>query len=459
MRTRWLVAVLVILVASAAAAAPKKYKAEATAELLAAAAEGEYDRIVAALKAGADPNGKNEDGRTALILAATQQLWNHEKDTVAALKTAGAKLDTADKVGFTPLMASVMNGRTDMTKALIAAGAKVDAKDADGWTALMYSAVNNTWSDAEELLKAKANIEVATADGYTALLLAINDGRSSVAERLIKAGAKWPKTKGDLSPIIMAAFGRDLQSLRYALQSGADINAVDSEGWTALETTAFNDDRQMVMELLRSGADPSLKDKEGKTALDRATERDNKEVMALLSGKWSPPKGKGTTISVPCPVLGGTINTAVSVDGANLVLATAYPHPVNYYLGGGFTNRGETAKKYTYDASFTPEFSVGSAYKIDYMEYGTSVTLQYKDSRDNDVSKPVYAHTLSLDVKKGDEDVDVSELEHGPEVVNEGGVLVSRVPLSVLALKPGGTVKVGAKFGNCGPVTQSVKLK
>ena len=458
MRVHRILLSILVLIAPVALAA-KKYNAEAGQKLLAAAAEGEFDEIEAALKAGADPNIRDEEGRTALLLAAPQNLWNKEKETVAALKKAGAKIDQGDKSGLTPLMSAAWNGRTDMTRALIAAGAKVDAKDKDGWTPLMYTAIAGEWSDTDELLKAKAGLEHVDSDGFTALGIALNQGRSAVAERLAKAGAKFvPVTKTGTKPIVLTAYGRDLGCVRLALENNPDLAARDADGWSPLAIAAYNDDRQIVMEFLRAGMDPELKDKEGKTALDRATENKNTEVIALLSGKWDRPKPKGgTNIAVPCEVLGGNVDVNVAVDGADVVFSTAYPRPVNWYLGGGYTNRAKSAKQYTYDGSIAPEFTLG-AYSVEHMEYGTSVTLEYKDSEGNDRQKNVYANVLSVDVEKGDESVETpSESTLG--VVNDDGVLKTRVPLALIGLKKGGSTKVAAKIGNCGPVTATARLK
>ena len=459
MRVRSIVLGILVLIASTAGAA-KKFNAEAGQQLLAAAGEGEFDKIEAALKAGADPNIKDDQGRTPLLLASGQNLWGKEKETVAALKKAGAKIDLGDANGLTPLMNSAWSGRTEMTRALIAAGAKVDAKDKDGWTPLMYTAVVGEWSDTDELLKAKANLEFVDSDGFTALGIALNQGRGAVADRLFKAGAKLvPTTKTKIAPLIMSVYGRDLSCVRLVLENAPALDARDSDGWSALAISAFNDDRQIVMELLRAGVDPELEDKEGKTAIDRAKENENTETVALLSGQWDRPKLKGgTNIAVPCPVLGGNVDVNVAVDKSDLVFSTIYPKPLMWYLGGGYTNRAKSAKKYTYDGSIAPEITVG-AYTLGYMEYGTSVTLYYKDSQGNERQKNVYGNVLSVDVTKGDEDVDTSNLENPPDANNENGVLETRVPLSLLGLKKGGSVKMGAKIGNCGPVSATVKLK
>src|SRR5207248_11114379 len=51
-----------------------------------------------------DPNGRDAQGRTPLLIATSQQDWK----TAHRLLDAGALVDLADKNGFTPLMAAAM---------------------------------------------------------------------------------------------------------------------------------------------------------------------------------------------------------------------------------------------------------------------------------------------------------------------------------------------------------------
>src|SRR6266508_833370 len=53
-----------------------------------------------------DPNGRDAQGRTPLLIATSQQNWK----TARRLLDAGAVIDLADKNGFTPAMAAAMHG-------------------------------------------------------------------------------------------------------------------------------------------------------------------------------------------------------------------------------------------------------------------------------------------------------------------------------------------------------------
>src|ERR1700758_661591 len=68
-----------------------------------------------------DPNGRDTQGRTPLLIATSQQDWK----TARRLLDAGAAVDLADKNGFTPGMAAAMHGGFDMFGLLLARSANL----------------------------------------------------------------------------------------------------------------------------------------------------------------------------------------------------------------------------------------------------------------------------------------------------------------------------------------------
>lgn len=455
------IAVVAFLGVSAATAASNNSKANQA--LLAAAADGHADAILAALKKGADPNTRDDKGNTPLIIMASDTLWGNYKDVIAAIVKAKGSIDAKNKEGATALMIAAANDKWSWVDELIAAGAKVNLKDNDGWTALMYAALNDSNASLNSLLKAKADLESVDSKGYSALMIALGKGRGTIVEKLVEAGAKFPaKSPDGLSSLVEAVYGRDLKGVRLALDNKPDLAARDDDGWPPLSIAAYNDDRQIVMDLLRAGADPTLKDKDGKTALERAIQNDNKEIVALLSGKWDKPKmSGGTNVTIPCKELGGDVAANFVIDGDAIVVTTVYPKPLSYYIGGGNVNRAKSAVKYTYEGSMTPSYEFGSGYALTYSLYGTTVQLNYKDSKGEVRHKNVYANVLSADIKKGDDDVDLSKVsdDDRPRAKNDEGILVTRVPMSVIGLASGKPVKMTAKVGSCAPVTVQVAMK
>src|SRR5213596_2062864 len=71
-----------------------------------------------------DPNGRDAQGRTPLLIATSQQDWK----TAQRLLAAGALVDLADKNGFTPLMAAAMHGHLEIFRELLARTANFHAE-------------------------------------------------------------------------------------------------------------------------------------------------------------------------------------------------------------------------------------------------------------------------------------------------------------------------------------------
>ena len=71
-----------------------------------------------------DPNGHDAQGRTPLLIAASQQDWK----TAQRLMGAGALVELADKNGFTPLMAAAVHGNLEIFRELLARSTNLHAE-------------------------------------------------------------------------------------------------------------------------------------------------------------------------------------------------------------------------------------------------------------------------------------------------------------------------------------------
>ncbi len=105
---------------------------EGNLPLLDATRSRNLEVVDALLRTGADVNGKEDGGLTALIIAAS----NGDLAIVERLLRAGADADRQDRRGRTALMSAADAGQKEIVRRLLTAGASTTLRDAEGKTAL-----------------------------------------------------------------------------------------------------------------------------------------------------------------------------------------------------------------------------------------------------------------------------------------------------------------------------------
>ena len=97
---------------------------------------------------------------------------------------------------------------------------------------------------------------------------------------------------------IAARFG-DVAKVRQYLAAGANPNAVDSLGWTALEWVALSNYPEVAKDLVAAGADPNLVTKDNKTALSIAKGKGHAEIVRILEASLTKGQRQQTSTALP----------------------------------------------------------------------------------------------------------------------------------------------------------------
>lgn len=97
-------------------------------------------------------------------------------------------------------------------------------------------------------------------------------------------GAQQSISEGPQEELFEAAKAGDIRGVSQALAAGADINAKDNEGYTALMEAGDNNHADIAKLLLERGANPNVECALGLTALMGAAMNNGSEVVDLLLG-------------------------------------------------------------------------------------------------------------------------------------------------------------------------------
>jgi ankyrin repeat protein len=275
---------------------------------------------------GINRGGVPDRGRRAEIKGGMTPLLYAARDGHVAvarrLIEAGADLELGDANGIRPLLTSLLNNNLEVARLLLSKGANVNADDFWGrtplWAAVEYRNLdmNNNDQDSptdngvdrapilvmiKELIDAGANVNARTRElapvrrwlyslnevswvdftGQTPFLRAALSADTATMRLLVQHGAdpNLPTLAGTTP--LMAAAGVNwvvaqtytesvqarLDAVTLCLELGADVNATNSMGLTALLGAVNRGSNDIIELLVRRGARLDIRDKEGRTPL------------------------------------------------------------------------------------------------------------------------------------------------------------------------------------------------
>jgi ankyrin repeat protein len=177
------------------------------------------------------------------------------------------------RAGVSLLMAALYQHRRDLADIVLGARPELDVFEA---------AALGEREIIVELLRAGGAVSQRSPDGYTALHLAAYFAHPTMVDRLLRRGADVDAVADNdtrVCPLHSAVAGGSRDAVRVLLAAGADPNARQHGGWTALHATAQRGDRETSRLLVEAGADLELTNDEGKTPLDIAREAGHKTVL------------------------------------------------------------------------------------------------------------------------------------------------------------------------------------
>ena len=206
---------------------------------------------------------KQSDGSVPLIEA----IQKKDLPAIKRLITEGANVNAKASNGLPALTAACSFGLEEVVQVLLANGADVNAKANNGSTALAMACFFGYKDIVRTLLAKGADVNAKDYDGITALMTASIRSPTGMIYRGLTKGGNINDFNENASVIV-----------QMLLAKGADVNAKDYDGITALMLASDQGIKEYVQVLLANGADVNARDNEGKTALAHAS----REVIELL---------------------------------------------------------------------------------------------------------------------------------------------------------------------------------
>ncbi|XP_038963087.1 cortactin-binding protein 2 isoform X2 [Rattus norvegicus] len=249
-----------------------------------AAAQGNVTLLSMLLnEEGLDINYCCEDSHSALYSAAK----NGHTDCVRLLLNAEARVDAADKNGFTPLCVAAAQGHFECIELLTAYNANINHSAAGGQTPLYLACKTGNKECIKLLLEAGTDRSIKTRDGWTPIHAAVDTGNVDSLKLLMYHRVPAPgnslSAEEPKSGLFSLNGGESPPGSSKPVVPADLINHADKEGWTAAHIAASKGFKNCLEILCRHGGlEPERRDKCNRTVHDVATD-DCKHLLENLN--------------------------------------------------------------------------------------------------------------------------------------------------------------------------------
>ena len=237
------------------------------------------ERLVAA---GGDPNGRSKEHYTALYDA----VLHDDAHAVRILISQGAdpnlKLPESGTLKDGGSGTALHHAKNEeVAKALLGGGADPGATDRSGNTPLHRAASRRKPEIARVLIANGANPLAKDSYGHTALVLAHEN--TAMLDVLMGEDARVNPHTRDARGRTLLHNASSAEVVRRLLSAGADVDAKDEDRATALHLAVIDRREAVVEALIAGGADVNARDGHGETPLHDAARRDAGLVAVLAA--------------------------------------------------------------------------------------------------------------------------------------------------------------------------------
>jgi len=307
---------------------------------------------------GADANIPRVDACTLLHYA----VLTGDQNPVKLFLEKNALVNTQNANGNSPLHTAVSNGFFDITKLLVKKGSNVNLQNKEGRTPLFLGVKNKHEQLIKLLIENEADVSIGYKENSTGRIYLVqgkdrvraawhyvlvkkhllglflkltNGGRLDVADfgAVLRSGWGKDPPEGTIDQILEKCVFREIpgvtvlhiaskennepEIIDLLVNSGANVNAQDAEGFTPLHMAAIHGNLKIVKKLVDLEADVNIVTTDGKNAAELAHLNEELEIEEYLESKMA-----------------SSQRTEEKKDDSELadLLIEAYGLPATYYL-------------------------------------------------------------------------------------------------------------------------------
>ncbi|MDD5456108.1 MAG: ankyrin repeat domain-containing protein [Candidatus Margulisbacteria bacterium] len=242
---------------------------------------------------------KDTSGKIPLMMVLSDSNYRYKNDSelikLVLQKTVNInEIETGFGFRTTALMMAVLHSDTEVVKEFLKRqDLDVNFKNKYGETALIIAINRSAEKKALILINdPRIDLNCETNEGLTPFFVSIKAGKEEVLNALFNDPRcdKYSQSQsGTTALMFTASVNSDLavRTLIRLIKAGADIDAVDKYGYTALFYALDNQTNLKAFKvLLVAGADIEIKNKNGRTIRDIVRDKGNRELIEAL-GKIS----------------------------------------------------------------------------------------------------------------------------------------------------------------------------